>query len=249
MVGYIEESKGGDFKPTPEGQHEMVCTRVVDLGTHQSEFNGEKKTARKILITWEIPGVRTQIDGKDLPAHHSERFTWSFHEKATLRQRLENWRGTPFKPEDFAGPPNGFHIKKLLGVPCYAQIMHETGANGRTYANLTSIMRYPGKPDAWPKAEGELIFFDLDDFSQDTFDKLPKRIRAMIAETPEGAYLIQAGAMRYQPDDQAQGGGHQNGHGQQSARQSSYDAQRPSGAPAGGADYGDEVPFAPCVLL
>ena len=36
-----------------------------------------------------------------------------------------------------------------------------------------------------------------------------------------------------------------NGTRQQSARQSSYDAQRPSGAPAGGADYGDDIPFNP----
>lgn len=48
------------------------------------------------------------------------------------------------------------------------------------------------------------------------------------------------------------GGGQQdNGNRQQSARQASYDAQRPSGAPAGGgfADFPDEVPFAPCTLL
>ena len=42
-----------------------------------------------------------------------------------------------------------------------------------------------------------------------------------------------------------------NGTRQQSARQASYDAQRPSGAPVGGgfADFPDEVPFAPCTLL
>lgn len=40
--------------------------------------------------------------------------------------------------------------------------------------------------------------------------------------------------------------GEDNGNLQQSARQSSYDAQRPSGAPAGGAfDDGDSIPFAP----
>lgn len=215
MVGFIEESKGGDFKPTPEGQHEMVCCRVVDLGTHESEFQGQVRHPRKVLITWEIPSIRTEIDGQDKPALHSERFTWSFHEKASLRKTLENWRGTPFKQEDFAGPPNGFHIRKLVGVPCYAQIMHETGANGRTYANMTSIMRYPGKSDSWPKAESELIFFDLDDFDQATFDKLPKRIKATIAATPEGSYLIERGLMRFVADnasasrDEQQSGQHQ----------------------------------------
>lgn len=58
----------------------------------------------------------------------------------------------------------------------------------------------------------------------------------------------------FEPRDDQQGGN----RGQQSgnARQASYDAQRPSGAPAGGASsgnhlpgYDDEVPFAPCVLL
>lgn len=237
MVGFIEESKAGDFKPTPEGQHEMVCCRVIDLGTHESEFQGQVRHPRKVLITWEIPSIRTEIDGVDKPALHSERFTWSFHEKASLRKTLENWRGTPFKPEDFSGPPNGFHIKKLVGVPCYAQIMHETGANGRTYANMTSIMRYPGRPDTWLKAESDLIFFDLDDFDQEIFDKLPKRIKSTIAATPEGAFLIERGIMLHTDDTSQQGArrednGQSGGHGGRPGDQAS---QRP--------DFDDEIPF------
>lgn len=208
MVGYIEKSSGGDFKPTPEGQHEMVCCRVVDLGTQQGEYQGEITHKRKVLVTWELPATRTEIDGKDLPQLHSERFTWSFHEKANLRKFLENWRGVPFRDEDFSGPPNGFHIKKLLGVPCFAQVMHRTGSNNRTYANITSIMRHPGSPDARPKPEGELIFFDLDAFDQTTFDKLPKRLKAAIADTPEGAELIHRGVMVFSADADA---GHQGG--------------------------------------
>lgn len=238
MVGFIEDSKGGDFKPTPEGQHEMVCCRVIDLGTHQTEFQGQARHLRKILISWEIPAVRVEIDGKDVPMLHSERFTWSFHEKANLRKTLENWRGVPFKPEDFSGPPNGFHIKKLIGVPCYAQIMHEQGANGRTYANMTSIMRYPGKLEAWPKAESELIFFDLDNFEQAIFDKLPKRLKAQIAETPEGAELIHRGVMHYRPE---------------ADQQTSQQSQQHNGAQSGGAGgysdgFSDDIPFAPSVL-
>ena len=46
----------------------------------------------------------------------------------------------------------------------------------------------------------------------------------------------------FEPRDDQQGGN--NGNRQQSTRQSSYDAQRPSGAPAGGADFDDsEIPF------
>ncbi|MCJ8138570.1 phage replication initiation protein, NGO0469 family [Falsirhodobacter halotolerans] len=240
MVDYIEESTGGNFKPTPEGQHEMICCRVIDMGTHKSEYQGEVKHNRKILISWEIPGVRTEIDGKDVPAIHSERFTWSFHEKANLRKFLENWRGTPFKPEDFRGQNgNGFRISRLVGVPCYAQIMHETGNNGRTYSNMTSIMRFPGKQEAWPKAEGDTIFFDLDNFDQGIFDKLSKRLKAQIAETPEGAELIHRGVMHYAADDAA-GPGQPNGdRGQASSGGTA------AGASTGGASqvYDDEIPF------
>lgn len=182
MVGYIQESTGGDFKPTPEGQHVMVCSRVIDLGTQRSEFNGEVKHSRKVLIVWELPNERTD-DGK--PLIHSEKFTWSFHEKANLRKTLEAWRGRKFKDEDFSGPPNGFHIKNVIGVPCYGQIVHDQGNNGKTYANLSSLMAFPGKRDEWPKVEGEQLFFDLDSYDEATFGKLSDYWQGVIKQSPE----------------------------------------------------------------
>ena len=182
MVGYIQESTGGDFKPTPEGQHVMVCSRVIDLGTQRSEFNGEVKHSRKVLIVWELPNERTD-DGK--PLIHSEKFTWSFHEKANLRKTLEAWRGRKFKDEDFSGPPNGFHIKNVIGVPCYGQVVHDQGNNGKTYANLSSLMAFPGKRDEWPKVEGEQLFFDLDNYDETVFGKLSEYWQGVIKLSPE----------------------------------------------------------------
>ncbi len=184
MVGYIEESKG-DFKNTPEGQHVMVCSRIYDLGTQKTEFQGETKSQRKVLIGWEIPAERVQSNGSDLPMIHYAKYTWSFHEKANLRKDLESWRGRKFKDEDFSGPPNGFHIKNVLGVPCYGQIVHEVGGNGKTYANLSAIMAFPGKRDDWPKIEGQTIFFDLDSFDEETFSKVPEYWQNVIRQSPE----------------------------------------------------------------
>lgn len=215
MVGYIKESTGGDFKPTPEGQHIMVCSRVIDLGTQRVEFNGETKHQRKVLVTWELPNERINIDGQDAPIIHSEKYTWSFHEKANLRKHLESWRGKKFREEDFAGPPNGFHIKNVIGVPCYGQVIHEQAPNGKTYANLTSIMAFPGKRDDWPQVEGERLFLDLDAFDAMTFDKLSDYWQGVIKASPEGAEAIGCAA----------GGG--------------------SGYGAGGRpDMDDEIPFA-----
>lgn len=192
MVGYITESTGGNFTPTPEGQHVMVCSRVIDIGTQKTEFNGETKHQRKVLIVWEIPGVRVEVDGRDAPAIHSEKFTWSFHEKANLRKFLQSWRGKPFRDEDFAGPPNGFHIKNVIGVPMIGQIMHEQAQNGKTYANLSSVMAFPGKREAWPEVEGDKLFLDLDAFDPEVFGRLSEYWQGVIKASPEGADAISA---------------------------------------------------------
>lgn len=190
MVGFITESIGGNYTPTPEGQHIMVCARIVDLGTQPgSPMFPQPK--RKIRIFWELPEERmtfTDKDGveKEGPVLHSEQYTVSFNEKATLRKHLESWRGQPFTPADFAGPPNGFHLSKLIGIPALGQVVHQH-KDGNVYANLNSIMR-PRKADFDTfkgKIEGPTIFFDLDDFKQEEFDKLSERLQATIKNSPE----------------------------------------------------------------
>lgn len=190
MVGYIQLSTGGDFALSPEGQHAMVCSRVVDLGTQKTEFQGETKTQRKILIGWEIPAHR---NASGEPVLHLAKYTWSFHEKANLRKDLESWRGRKFKDEDFAGPPNGFHIKNLIGVPCYGQIVHEVSQNGKTYANLSAIMAYPGKREDWPKLEGKPIYLDLDEFDAAAFNSLSEYWQGVIKGSPEYAQAMGTG--------------------------------------------------------
>lgn len=189
MVGYITESTG-NFTPTPEGRHIMVCARIVDLGTQpgSSMYPAPK---RKIRIFWELPQERvTYTDGdgneKEGPVLHSEQYTVSFHPDSNLRRDLESWRGKPFAEEDFAGPPNGFHLSKLIGIPADGQIVHEN-KNGKTYANLNAIM-LPRKEDMqkWRgKIEGPEIFFDLDDFKDEEFDKLSDRVKETVKGSPE----------------------------------------------------------------
>lgn len=216
MVGYITETTGGDYTPTPEGQHIMVCARVIDLGTQpgSSMYPAPK---RKIRIFWELPEHRieyTDGDGNEKtgPVLHSEQYTVSFHEKANLRKDLEAWRGVPFTEKDFAGPPNGFHLSKLLGIPAVGQVIHEH-RDGKTYANLNSIMK-PRKAEFdefKDKIEGERIFFDLDDFKQEEFDKLSDRLKATIQNAPEYQKLF--GGQKQEYGDVASGDQAPKGHG------------------------------------
>lgn len=228
MVGYISESAGGNYTPTPEGQHIMVCSRIIDLGTQPGspQFPTPK---RKIRIFWELPDERTSYTDAEGRTHegptlHSEQFSVSFHEKSTLRQRLESWRGTPFTNADFAGPPNGFHLRKLIGVPALAQIIHDH-RDGKTYANLNAIMSPPKamREQYKGKIEGDAIFFDLDDFQQAEFDKLSDRLKETIKNSPEYRAIF----------------------GMNGAASDTQDDRFGSGYGAGGSalDDGDGIPF------
>lgn len=230
MVGYITESTGGNYTPTPEGQHVMVCSRIIDLGT-QPGSAAYPAPKRKVRIFWELPDERIEFqdgEGRKLegPVLHSEQFTASFHEKATLRKTLESWRGRKFSQQDFSGPPDGFHLSKLIGIPALGQIIHE-GRDGKTYANMNSIMLPPKAMfDQYKdKIEGAKIFFSLDDFEQEEFDKLSDRLKATISSSPE-----------YQKIH-----GVQSSHDDPAMQRPAQDSYGSGGRPSN--DLDDEIPF------
>jgi len=160
----VKEPEGGsgDFEPrepVPAGVHAAICYSVYDLGTHSSEYAGQVRERREVLIMWELPDVRIDIDGKDLPKALSKRFTLSLHEKAALRHMLQGWRNKQFTPQELAG----FDLEKLLGVPCQLQVIHKQGTKNpeRTFANVGAVL--PAMKGYNKKAENPLRFFAFDD--------------------------------------------------------------------------------------
>lgn len=175
-----QPSEGGTFENCPAGNHIAVCTRVIDLGTQRIVFDKEVKHQRKIYVGWEIPDELME-DGR--PFMVGKRYTYSSHEKATLRQHLEAWRNRKFEPKDFG--ENGFHIKKILGVGCMIQVVH-TERDGKHYANVQSVGSLP-KGVANPEPAGDVIFFSLeeDEIDLNLLDTLSERMQETIRESPE----------------------------------------------------------------
>lgn len=223
MPMHMPPDSGGDFELAPEGAHVAICYRVIDLGTQQTEFNGEKKRQHKIMLSWELPDEKME-DGKPFSIH--QRYTFSSNERATLRQHLESWRGKRFEDHEFG--PGGFDIEKLIGVPCLLTILHSRKGD-KTYANIGGIARLP-KGTNVPLASNEGLFLSLDDFKPDVFAKLSQGLQKIITQAPEYAE-----AMRKR-----------NGKGEHIS-----DAP-PHGHPAsfgGGPELDDAVPFAPLRML
>lgn len=127
-------SAGPTFVPAPDGPHNAVCCDLINLGLQKSEWQGKVKEQHKIRILWEIEDVDAQ--GKRFVVGRT--FTKSLHENSSLRAFLESWRGRAFTEAELAG----FNLTNLLGIPAFLQIKH-VDKNGKTYANVDTIMRVP----------------------------------------------------------------------------------------------------------
>ena len=172
----VSETKSGTFEMPPAGPIAGRCHRLIDLGSQESTYEGEKKMQRKILLSWELSELRT--DGT--PFVISRRFGLSLHEKAALRQFLQAWRGRPFT----AGELDLFDLRKLMGAPCLLNIMHTERA-GKQYANIASISPLPKGMTA-PDLTAEPMAFDIDaDDAPAILETLSEGLQATITASPE----------------------------------------------------------------
>lgn len=178
------ETTKSNLPPIEPGVYVATCYGLIDLGTHYNERF--KKTARKVLIQWEIPDSRMDVerDGEsvNLPRAISERYTLSLSEKANLRKALESWRGRRFTAEEL----KGFDLKNVLGKPCQIQVINETSKDGtRTFAKVGAIMALPKGTPA-PALENPLTFFSFEDADRPEIpETLPEWVRSLIHESEE----------------------------------------------------------------
>lgn len=169
------KSKGGDGKQISAGSHIGVCDIVADLGLQESEFYGTK---RKVYIRFEVPAERWKYekDGKQLeaPGVIGVILTASMHKKATLRQRLEGWRGRAFSEAE----AEEFNLESVLGKPAMLTVQHNS-SDGKTYANIVAISPLPKGMSA-PGAELALLLYHDGDKSM--YSALPEWLRKKIDE-------------------------------------------------------------------
>lgn len=171
-------NKGGNrISPIEAGTHPAICYGLIDLGMQYNEKY--KNSSQKVLIMWELPDEKIEIDGELKSRIISQTYTCSLNEKAVLRKDLASWRGRDFTDEELAA----FDLRTIVGVPCLLSIIHKE-YNGSPYANVGGIMKMPkGMPPIVQTMDS--IIFDLDSSPLEDMDKLPGWIqkRIMASET------------------------------------------------------------------
>lgn len=166
-------NKGGaSLAPIEAGTHPAICYGLVDLGIQYSEKY--KNSKQKILIMWELPDEKIEVDGKPVSRVISQTYTCSLNEKSVLRKDLASWRGRDFTDEELAA----FDLRNIVGAPCLLSIIHKE-SGGATYANVGGVMKLPkGMPPLVQTVE--TIVFDLDETPLEEMDRLPDWVRRRI---------------------------------------------------------------------
>lgn len=120
--------KSGDMAQA--GSHPAVLVAMVDLGTHEDEYQGKKSRHRKAYLVWELTAEAShQVIGRD--------YTISFAPKAALRGLVEKWRGRAFAENE------EFDLSKILGKPCLLTVVHGTSSKGNPFAKIDGVSPVP----------------------------------------------------------------------------------------------------------
>jgi hypothetical protein len=186
----LEATSGGgngDFELPPAGNHPGLLVLIAELGTQTREIMGKVTQAREVYLCWQFPFQ----ENADAPLRYfliGKRFTYSFHTKSALRQLVEAWRGKPYQDGE------KFHISKILGQPCLINVVHSTGKENRTFANLKGIAPLPRgtpvpqvrrEPTSWEISTGKLE--DLADLPY----SYGAKVADLVSDAPEWKARVQ----------------------------------------------------------
>ena len=166
------------FTPVPSGSHLARCYRIVDLGTHKSDYKGKISFLRKIMISFEVHGEddtgKPIVTANGEPLSISKTVTLSIGDKSTLRADLVSWRGKEFTTDEL----DGFELKNILGVWALITVAKSIGNNGKEYTNIMNI-------NPVPKQMNKPAMFSLDAPDYDLFNSLGDSIKTKIESSPE----------------------------------------------------------------
>lgn len=171
----IKDRAKQGLPPIPAGQYLAVCVGVYDLGEQYSEKY--KNYSPKLMISFDIPAVTIEVEGKQEPRQLSKEFTISSKSNSKLRAFLSSWNGVQYSDEAFGE----FDPLTQVGKPAMINVLlNETGE----YANIDTIMPlYPGLPA--PVTGTPFRVWDMDKWDDKAFAELPGWVQDKIKKSSQ----------------------------------------------------------------
>jgi hypothetical protein len=185
------------FEAAPTGVHRAKLFSIVDLGTQTGTYEGKPTVNRQLHFTWELVD-ETKDDGT--PYTISKFYNQSLGERANFILDMTSWLGkAPAIPTDGAAKAQFVLdlLKSLLGKGCQLVIVDKEGKH--KISTITGL----GKTDKLPDGTvNEVLFFDLDNFDEDVYEKVPKGIQGIIQKSPEYGAVINGPAVEEAPEEE-----------------------------------------------
>lgn len=167
---------GKEWEQPETGNQVARCIRVIELGTQEKEYQGQKSWKKQTLIVWELPNsLMSEGEHAGKPFTISQFYTASLSEKANLRRDLQSWRGKEFTQEEL----DGFDQKRIIGQPCLLNLIEKEGKV--RVSTVSAIVRGM----TIPPQVNESFFYDIDDKESGNWDKLSDGIKALIMKSKE----------------------------------------------------------------
>lgn len=176
----LKAKESGSKNNIPEmepGLYLAICYLIADIGEHENKLYNN--TSRQLVMSWEFPDERIEINGQMVTRAQSMFFTLSLNERARLRSFLENWRGRAFTAEEL----EGFDVGKVLGAPCMLNMVERVRPDGSKRTVIGGVSRVPKGMNV-PLPENPRVLFDLDaPDAVSQMQKLPEWIQNKIRES------------------------------------------------------------------
>jgi len=160
------------------GTHIARLVWIIDLGTHEETYPDGVKILHKVRLSWETPEATAVFKegGEEQPFMVSKDFTFSMHEKSTLRKFMESWRGKALTNEEAAA----FDFEKILGQPCLLTLNHKASKkSGAIYAEIVGIAKLM-KGQVCARQINGAILYTVDQRDNDVFHELPEFLQEKI---------------------------------------------------------------------
>lgn len=170
------KSEGSNFEKHPPGWALVVCSRVVDIGTHFDER--KQKNVRKLMIGFESEKLMQSGDYANEPFLLFANFNFSMYQNSHLCQFIENWRGKRFASQDEA---DNFDIDKVLGQKAFVNVAHSD--DGR-FVNIQTIGPVPDDRTA-PDIKGKTILIDQTNLDMKEVEKLSENMKLKVLSALE----------------------------------------------------------------
>lgn len=185
MLTATAKPTGSSVPPLEAGTYVARCVQLVDLGDQMNELAG--RLQRQVMILWEIPSERLEINGEDKPRVMSKTYTLSLSDRAKLRADLETWRGLPFSDEEL----KGFDLRNILNKGCMLTVVTKASkTTGKPYNTIGGVSKLIRGLEV-PAAETPIFAFDLDDKdSLEAIEALPNWIRERIEQSETYKNLV-----------------------------------------------------------